>query len=336
MARNKGEKYSITWQTLAHQSLTGHRLSLSEALSILQAPPQQLLAILQAAYEIRRHHFSQRVKLNCIANVKCGYCPENCGYCSQSSVSEAEIQPYSMLDQNTIVAGAEEALTRGARTYCIVASGRGPTPRELDHVIAAVREIKARHSIIICACLGILSPEQAYRLRQSGVDRYNHNLNTAASHHDEIVSSHEFADRIATLRNVREAGMSPCAGLIVGMGETMEQLVEVAYALRDLNIESIPVNFLVPIPGTPMGNRPLVEARFALQVLCLLRFLLPDKEIRVAGGREITLGPLQALSLYPANSWFVGDYLTTPGQSVTKDHQIIASLGFEIDESTTI
>ncbi|SFI60452.1 biotin synthase BioB [Thermoflavimicrobium dichotomicum] len=320
------------WERYADKALAGECLTKEEALSVLQADDDEVLAILQAAFRVRRHFYGKKVKLNMIINAKSGLCPEDCGYCSQSIISTAPIEKYTMLKKDVLVEGAKEALARKAGTYCIVASGRGPTPKELDEVIEAVREIKKEYRLKICACLGILNEEQARRLKEAGVDRYNHNLNTSASHYGNITTTHTYDHRVQTVEKVKEAGISPCSGCIIGMGETHEQVVEIAYELRNLDADSIPVNFLNPIPGTPLEHMKELNPRYCLKVLALFRFICPSKEIRVSGGREVNLRSLQPLALYAANSIFVGDYLTTEGQAASLDHQMIEDLGFEIEE----
>ncbi|WP_127570959.1 biotin synthase BioB [Paenibacillus xylaniclasticus] len=320
------------WQLLADKALRGELLTLEEGLSVLEADNAELLPLLHAAYTVRKHYYGNKVKLNMIVNAKSGLCPEDCGYCSQSIRSTASIPKYTMLDKDTLLAGAREAVNRQAGTYCIVAAGRGPTERELAQVIDAVREIRDTMPLKICACLGILSDEQAARLQEAGVHRYNHNLNTSRHNYNSITTTHTYDQRVDTVEKVKRSGMSPCSGVIVGMGETPKELVETAFALRELDADSIPVNFLNPIPGTPLEGMPLTPPIQALKMLALFRFVCPSKEIRVAGGRELSLRSLQPLALYAANSLFVGDYLTTEGQAVEADHQMIADLGFEIEQ----
>lgn len=322
---------SMNWNEYADKAVQKEALTQEEALHVLQAPDDELLPLLHAAFRVRKHFFGKKVKLNMILNAKSGLCPEDCGYCSQSIVSTAPVAKYTMLDKDTLLAGAREALNRKAGTYCIVASGRGPTEKELGQVIEAVKEIRATMPLKICACLGILSDEQAQRLKEAGVHRYNHNLNTSRNHYSAITTTHTYDQRVETVDTVKKAGMSPCSGVIVGMGESDEEIVEMAFALRSLDADSIPVNFLNAIPGTPLQNQGRIPAKKALKVLALFRFFCPDKEIRVAGGREVNLRSLQPLSLYAANSLFVGDYLTTPGQEISADHQMIEDLGFEIE-----
>jgi biotin synthase len=321
----------LVWNSFAQKALDGERLTVEEGLAILEANDDELLPLLQAAFRVRKHYYGKKVKLNMIINAKSGLCPEDCGYCSQSIVSTAPVQKYTLLDKDTLLAGAHEAVARNAGTYCIVAAGKGPTERELDQVVAAVKEIRATMPLKICACLGILKDGQAKRLAEAGVHRYNHNLNTSKANYPSITTTHTYDQRVETVEKVRMHGMSPCSGVIIGMGETNQEILEMAYALRELDADSIPVNFLNAIPGTPLEHAGRTPAMKALKVLALFRFICPSKEIRVAGGREVNLRSLQPLSLYAANSLFVGDYLTTAGQAITADHQIIEDMGFEIE-----
>jgi biotin synthase len=320
------------WDDLADRVLAGEGATLEDALAVLASGDHELLELLGAAFRVRRHTFGQKVKLNLLLNAKSGVCPEDCGYCSQSIVSQAPIPKYQLLSHDTIVAGAHEAWQRKAGTYCIVASGRGPSARELREVAAAVRTIKAELPMKVCACLGLLTDEQARDLREAGVDRYNHNLNTSEDHYGAITTTHTYADRVQTLGAVKKAGISPCSGVIVGMRERDEQIVDVAFALRELDADSIPVNFLHAISGTPLQGVHELDPRRCLRVLCLFRFVCPTKEIRVSGGREVNLRSLQPLALYPANAIFIGDYLTTAGQAAEDDYRMIEDLGFEIEE----
>lgn len=319
------------WDVYAEKALRGELLTMEEALAVLRADDDDVLPIMQAAFRVRKAFYGKKVKLNLIINAKSGLCPEDCGYCSQSIVSRAPVAKYPLLDKQVLIEGARKALELKAGTYCIVCSGRGPTDRELEQVIEAVREIKATMPLKICACLGILKPDQAERLKEAGVDRYNHNLNTSRAHYANITTTHTYDDRVATVEAVKRAGISPCSGVIVGMGESDEEIVETAYALRELDADSIPVNFLVPIPGTPLEGRNDLTPMKCLKVLAMFRFICPSKEIRISGGREYHLRSLQALGLYAANSVFVGDYLTTKGQAAEEDHRMIEDLGFEIE-----
>lgn len=318
------------WNTLAEKALRGEALDRGEALAVLDCPDDQLPALLAAAYRVRRRHWGNEVQLYYLRNAKSGICPEDCGYCSQSKVSHAEIPVYRLNDEQTLLESARAAASTQARTFCIVASGRGPTDQEVERVAAAVRLIKQSLPLNVCCCLGLLSAAQARVLAEAGVDRVNHNLNTSQNHYQKICSTHSYADRLETLRVVREAGMELCSGGIVGMGEGRDDVVDLAMALRALAVESIPVNFLHPIDGTPLAGQERPNPRYCLKVLCMFRLTNPASEIRVAGGRELNLRWLQPMALYAANSMFVSDYLTTKGQPPEADFQMIEDLGFTI------
>lgn len=321
----------MDYRRLALNVLEGHELTDSEAMFILNCPDDELLDLLHSAYKIRHHHYGNKVKLNMIINTKSGLCPENCGYCSQSSISTAPIEKYRMMDKDSIIQGAKQAQQLNVGTYCIVASGRGPSNKEINEVVSAVKEIKDHYNMKVCACLGLLKPEQAEKLKEAGVDRYNHNINTSENHHENITTSHTYRDRVNTVQLIKEAGISPCSGVIIGMKETKEDVIAMARSLKVLDADSIPVNFLHAIDGTPLEGTDELNPRYCLKVLCLMRFINPSKEIRISGGREVNLRSLQPLGLYPANSIFVGDYLTTAGQESTADHKMLKDLGFEID-----
>src|SRR5699024_1731078 len=231
----------------------------------------------------------------------------------------------------TIIKGAEKAIELNSGTYCIVASGRGPTNRELDTVTSAVKEIKDKHNLKICACLGILRPGQAEKLKEAGVDRYNHNLNTSKNHHENITTSHTYDDRVGTVEKVKDVGISPCSGVIVGMKEEKIDVVHMGQALRELDADSIPVNFLHAIDGTKLEGTNELSPMYCLKVLSMFRYMNPTKEIRISGGREVNLRSLQPLGLYAANSIFIGDYLTTSGQENKNDIQMLEDMGYEID-----
>ena len=316
---------------LADAVLAGTPATPEDALDVLRATDEELLALVGAAARLRRKHFGNTVKVNYLVNLKSGLCPEDCHYCSQRLGSTADILRYTWLRADEAVAQAEAGLRGGATRVCMVSSGRGPTDRDIDRVAGMVGALKAEHpQVEVCACLGLLKDGQAQRLREAGVDAYNHNLNTAESHHEEIVSTHTYADRVDTVTKAKDAGLSPCSGLIAGLGETDEQLVEALFALRALDSDSIPVNFLMPFDGTPLeGTWELTPSR-CLRILAMARFVCPDKEIRIAGGREMHLRSLQALALHVANSIFLGDYLTSEGQAAGADLELIRDNGFVV------
>jgi biotin synthase len=321
---------TTAWHELAARILEGHVATFDEALTILRAPDDELLDVLAAAYRIRHRYFGKTVQLYFLMNAKSGLCPEDCSYCSQSKVSEAEIPKYNILSREKLLDGARVAAERNSKTYCIVISARGPNEREMHAVETIVPEIKAKYDLQICACLGLLTPDQAQRLKVAGVDKVNHNLNTSENYYGQICTTHTYQDRLDTLKAVRAAGIELCSGGIIGMGEQDEDVVRMAMQLRELNTESIPLNFLNPIDGTPLAGPSTLTPRYCLKALAMFRFVNPKSELRIAGGRELHLRSLQPLGLFAANSLFVGDYLTTKGQAPDADYKMIEELGFEV------
>ena len=322
----------MDYRTLAERVLDGYQLNREEGLTLLGASDNNICGLLEAAFLIRQKYFGRRVRLHVLMNAKSGLCPEDCGYCSQSVVSTAQIDKYPLLSRERLVEGALRAANVRALRYCIVISARGPTESEVDTICEAVKEIRERTSLEICCSLGLLNIEQARRLKQAGVARINHNLNTSERYYEEICSTHTYRDRVETIRVVQRAELATCSGVLAGMGEEDLDLVELGLALNRLDVDSIPVNFLNPIPGTPLENVRTLSPQKCLKILCLFRFLNPNKEIKVGGGRELHLGKLQPLMLYPANSIFVGGYLTTPGQAPEEAVQMIERHGFEVEE----
>jgi len=321
---------SGSWGELANRALAGHRLTADEGLAILRSDDGELLDVLAAAYRVRHRWFGNRVHLNFLNNAKSGLCSEDCGYCSQSKVSTAQITRHAMLGIEEILDGARLAVEREARTYCIVISGRSPSEREVDRICQVVPKIKDVWELNVCASVGLLTREQASRLAACGVDRVNHNLNTSERFYPNICSTHDYHQRLETLRTVREAGLEICSGGIIGMGEEDADVVELALRLGALEVEAVPVNFLLPIEGTPLAGVRRLNPRYCLKVLALFRLANPKCELRIAAGREVHLGSLQPLGLFPASSIFVGDYLTTRGQAPEEDYRMIEELGFDV------
>lgn len=325
--------------SLVNKGLRGETPTRDEALAVLRTTDDDLLDVVAAAGKVRRRWFGKRVKLNYLVNLKSGLCPEDCSYCSQRLGSEAGILKYTWLKPEEAAEAAEAGVQGGAKRVCVVASGRGPTDRDIDRVSRTIGAIKERNEgVEVCACLGLLSDGQAERLRQAGADAYNHNLNTSESTYGDICTTHTYEDRVETVKQARGAGLSPCSGLIAGMGETDEDLVEVAFSLRGLDADSVPVNFLLPFEGTPLAEEWNLTPQRALRILAMVRFVCPDAEVRLAAGREVHLRSLQPLALHLANSLFLGDYLTSEGQAGKADLEMIADSGFEVEgaETTTL
>jgi biotin synthase len=326
----------MQFQQLADKALQGVIPDREELQAVLAATDEQLPDLLSAAFKVRHHYYGKRVQIHVLQNAKSGLCPEDCHYCSQSSVSDAPIDRYPFMAKDQLVERARQAKAAGAVRFCIVNSGRGPTGKEIDDIAAAVREIRRETGMNVCCSLGLMNEDKTQKLKESGVGRVNHNLNTSRAHHPNIVTTHTYDDRVATIDSVKHAGIGTCSGGIIGMGESDEDIIDLALTLRAMEIDSIPVNFLNSIPQTPFETKRELTPQRCLKTLCLFRFVNPDKEIRVAGGREVNLRSLQPLALYPANSIFVNGYLTTPGQDASDAHRMIADLGFELDTPAPI
>ncbi|AVP35908.1 biotin synthase BioB [Staphylococcus felis] len=316
---------------IASQILNGEDLSPEEAYTLFTDEKIDTMDLVNEAYQLRKYYYGHKVKLNMILNAKSGICPEDCGYCGQSREMKKK-QRYALIPENQITEGAKVAADNHIGTYCIVMSGRGPSDKEVDHITASVERIKSEHpQLKICACLGLANEEQAARLKAAGVDRYNHNLNTSENYHDEVVTTHTYQDRVDTIETMKAHNISPCSGVICGMGETNQDIVDMAFALKKIDADSIPVNFLHPIKGTKFGNKDELTPMRCLRILALFRLINPSKEIRIAGGREVNLRSLQSTALMVANSIFVGDYLITGGQPNKMDYDMIRDMGYEID-----
>lgn len=321
------------FQNLAEKALRDEILTRDEARSVLCAPDSELDALLEAALQVREAHFGRRVKLCLLLNAQSGICPEDCGYCSQSKISTAPVQKYKLLPEEKIIERAQAAVEAGATRFCMAIAARGATERDVEQLSAAVRQIKSDPNtahLEICTSLGLINAQKCRDLKAAGVDYVNHNLNTSERHYANICSTHTYSDRLETLENVKSAGLHTCAGGIIGMGETLEDILDMGFALRALEIESIPVNILIRIKGVPLEDAAPTGVTHALKTLCLMRFLNPRAEVRAAAGRE-SLGDHQRKILWPANSLFVDGYLTTPGQHHSDVRQWIEASGFEIE-----
>ncbi|WP_328723022.1 biotin synthase BioB [Streptomyces sp. NBC_00247] len=322
--------------TLVDKGLRRELPTREEALAVLATSDDELLDVVAAAGRVRRQWFGRRVKLNYLVNLKSGLCPEDCSYCSQRLGSEAGILKYSWLKPEEASRAAAAGVAGGAKRVCLVASGRGPTDRDVDRVSRTIEAIKDENEgVEVCACLGLLSDGQAQRLRSAGADAYNHNLNTSEATYGDITTTHTYADRVETVRQAQGAGLSACSGLIAGMGESDEDLVDVVFALRQLDPDSVPVNFLIPFEGTPLAKEWNLTPQRCLRILAMVRFVCPDVEVRLAGGREVHLRSMQPLALHLVNSIFLGDYLTSEGQAGQADLDMIADAGFEVEGADT-
>lgn len=330
LKHRNGRMKKICWQSVAERILNGSAVTRAEALAALESSNDELLELLDAAFKVRLAHFGRGVMLHVIRNAKSGGCSENCAFCAQSAAAEPPARKTPFQSAEEIVAGAEAAAAMNAARYCVVSSGRASRPEDIETVCRAAREIKARFALELCVSLGELKPEQAAALKQAGVDRYNHNLETSERFFPTICSTHTFADRMRTAKTAKAAGLDLCCGGVIGLGETLEDRVDLAFAVREAGADSIPVNLLDPRPGTPLMHAARMSPADALRALAMFRLVNPDREIRVAGGREACLGPMQPLALFPANSIFTQGYLTTPGQGYEADMAMLRAAGFEV------
>lgn len=325
------------FRSLAERALLDQPPSADDALALLQASDELVVPALWAAFAVRQRYWGRRVKLCVLNNALSGLCPEDCGYCSQSKVSDAAIARYRLKPIAELVAGAHAAADSGARRYCMVTATRGPSARDIAHFATAARTIRAEcPQLELCVSLGIMNEGQARTLCDAGVDYANHNLNTSRRHYPAICSTHTYDDRVRTVEDAKRGGLRACSGVIVGLGETAADLVDVARALGELRVESLPVNFLIPIAGTPLAQHVKPEPGYCLRVLALFRLANPRAEIRAAGGREHCLGDLQGLALFAVNSIFVEGYLTTPGQEQDVARAMIERLGFEVERDSDV
>ncbi|MGH2749511.1 MAG: biotin synthase BioB [Actinomycetota bacterium] len=316
-----------------HALLDDHRDLTQEELSELAALESDAIPSLAAlAHEVRLARCGPTVEVEGILSAKTGGCPEDCHFCSQSSrFSESPVRPGPILDLDEILAAARETKELGASEFCIVCAVRGPDQRLIDRVLEATELVMRETGLNVAASLGILTRAQARTLAEGKIHRYNHNLETARSFFPSIVSTHTWEERFQTCEYVHEFGMELCCGALLGMGETEVQRIELLMQLREAKPAEVPINFLNPRPGTPLGDRNLVEPLEAIRWIALFRLALPEVILRYAGGREVTLRELQAMGMTSGiNALIVGNYLTTLGRRPQSDLQMISDLRMPI------
>jgi biotin synthase len=303
------------------------QLSGAELAALARLAPEHVPVLAATAHQVRLAWCGPTVEVEGILSAKTGGCPEDCSFCSQSARFESPVQGTPLLVPDEILAAAQETARLGASEFCIVLAVRGPTERILGQVLELVPLIRERTGLHVAASLGILTADQARRLADGGVHRYNHNLETARSHFASIVTTHTWDERFETCQLAREAGMELCCGAILGMGESDAQRLELLEQLRELAPAEVPVNFLNPRPGTPLADRPLVEPLEAIRWIALFRLALPGVILRYAGGREVTLRDLQSMGMTAGiNALIVGNYLTTVGRPAEEDLRMLADL----------
>jgi len=305
-------------------------ISGEDALSIAEISGPDIFHLFASANRIREYFRDDTVGLCSIINAKSGACSEDCSFCSQSSKNKAGAKVYPLIGKELVIEKAEAAAKSGVRRFSLVTSGRKVSRRELTRIaglISAVRET----GLIPCASLGLLNAEELSILKDAGLDRYHNNIETSEAFFPRICSTHAFADKLETIEAARAAGLSLCSGGIFGMGETWQDRIDMAFCLKEIGADSVPMNFLIPIKGTILGDRGHLPPFEALKIISLFRFILPDKEIRVCGGRRQVLGEFHSMVfLAGADGMITGDYLTTSGRNTEDDLRLIEMYGLRI------
>ena len=318
--------------SLADRIIAGGLLTQDEALEIARTAANDLPDLFAAANRVKLHFVGNQVHLCSIINAKSGRCGENCAFCAQSAHHVTEAPVFPLVAEHAITSAARDAAHKGSGCFGIVTSGTSLGPgEELDRICVALRSIRSEGAIEPSCSLGIIDQETALRLKAAGAVTYHHNLETARSFFPSICTTHEYEDDVQTIRNARQAGLKVCCGGIFGMGETMAQRVELALTLRELEVDSVPINFLNPIPGTRLADANFLTPLECLHIIALYRLILPSKRIAVCGGREKNLRDLQSwMFLAGANGTMIGNYLTTTGRDEQQDFQMLKDLGLAI------
>lgn len=314
---------------LADKVLAGEEITKQEAEFLINVSDENTMLLLAMADKIRQKYAGNEVDCCAILNGRSGKCSENCKFCAQSAHYNTGVKEYPLLSEEEIFAAAEKAKAAGAVRFSVVTSGRGQSKADdFDNICRVLKRIKTELGIEVCASLGILTLEQAKKLKEVGVTRYHSNLETAGSYFPDICTTHTYEDKFVTIKNAQAAGLRVCSGGILGLGETPQQRVEMAFTLKELGIDSVPLNLLTPIPGTPFANNAPITPLEILRTFAVYRFILPHAQIRTAGGREVNLRDLQALALNGgASGIMIGGYLTTAGRGTEKDLQMLSDLG---------
>ena len=292
-----------------------------------------LAELLEIANKITAENFNNDVEACSIISAKTGACSENCKYCAQSKHNHAEIDCHPLLDVETVKQAALSAKENGATRFCIVTSGRKPTDNDFNKILEMIKEVASIEGIHCCASLGLLSEDQIKQIKNAGVERYNHNINTSKDYHEKICTTHNFEDRVNTVKMVQKAGIESCCGVIIGMGEGRADRIDMALSLRELNPKTVPINFLDPIKGTPLENyKDKIDEEEILKTICIFRIILPKAMLRYAGGRCSRLSKFnQKRGLIAGiNSILVGNYLTTLGSNATEDKKTLEELNMSL------
>lgn len=320
-------------QDCAERVLAGGVLSAREALELAEARGCDLYLLFAEASRIREHFKGNATSLCSIINAKSGRCPENCAFCAQSASHSTNAQVYPLVDEAQLVSCAKSAEQNGAKCYGIITSGTGIKPgEELEKICRALRRIKAETSIEPSCSLGILDTETARLLREAGMVTYHHNLETSRSFFPNICTTHDYEEDVETIRAVKRAGVRVCCGGIFGLGENFSHRVEMAETLRELDVDTVPINFLNPVEGTRLADANFLTPMECLKIIAIYRFMLPEKSLTVCGGREKNLRELQSwIFLAGASGMMTGNYLTTPGRDPQQDRLMLSDLEMTIE-----
>jgi biotin synthase len=311
--------------------LAAQEITRQEAGELGELDGSDLYQLLAAASRIRDLRAGKKVDLCSIINAKSGLCSENCKFCAQSAHHQTEVDVYDLLDEESILERALQMEAEGAKRYSLVTSGRGISDGDFVKVLSIYRRLARETNLKLCASLGIISEDMARSLREAGVTMYHHNLETAESYFPHICTTHSYQDRINTIKACQAADLEVCSGGIISLGETMGQRLEMAFTLRELKVQSVPLNILNPIVGTALEKQGVLPPLEILQTIAIYRFILPEAKLRFAAGRETALRNLQAMGyLAGINATLVGSYLTTSGRTVAEDIQMILDMGLEV------
>jgi biotin synthase len=292
--------------------------------TFLQTPLEELVS---QANLVRKKYLGDKLDLCNILNARCGLCSEDCKFCAQSARHNAEITTYPLKSKNEILEAAKNAKNIGAERFGIVTSGNRLSGKEVKTVAEAISQIKDKVGITVCASLGALTKEQLKALKGAGLSRYHHNIETSRRFYPQIVSTHTFDERIGTINSAREIGFEVCSGGIIGMGETWQDRIDIAYTLKELNVDSVPVNVLIPIKGTPLESVKPISPEDVIRTICIFRLILKGKTIKIAAGRETTVGDLQIRAFAAgANGMLIGGYLTVKGAGLESDYRLIEEI----------
>jgi biotin synthase len=317
------------FKKIQEKSIAMRGIDPDKALRLYDIGIKKPFMLMGYASEIRDHFKGKKVSFCCIVNAKSGLCPENCRFCAQSAHHHTNAEVYPLISKEEMIEKAKQAKKYGANFFGIVTSGTEIASREeWDEIEYAVKEID-KMGIKPCGSLGMLDLERARRLKEAGLCRYHHNLETARSNFNNICTTHDYEEDIKTIRNAKKAGLSTCCGGIIGLGETMEQRIELAFTLKEMEVDSVPINILNPIEGTPLADIPPLSPIEILVTVALYRFILPDKDIKLCGGKEKNLRQILPLGIVAGcNSLMTGNYLTTLGRDAVLDMEMIRDLGY--------